>query len=60
MGKVAVEKLLQGLTRDYLAIEGVLRSPSISPTTRQKLEGFLSELDKEIAQALREHLLHHN
>jgi hypothetical protein len=42
-----------------MAIEHILRSPLISQTTRDKLEGYLSELEKEIAQAMHEQL-HHN
>jgi hypothetical protein len=41
------------LTKAYFAIEGVLRSPLISPTTREKFEGFLTQLDIEIAEAIK-------
>jgi hypothetical protein len=51
-----VGKSLQELTTAYMAIEGVLRSALISQATRDKLEMFLSDLEKDIAKALRERI----
>jgi hypothetical protein len=51
---------VQELTKAYFAIEGVLRSPLISPTTREKLEGFLTQLDTEIAAALKKQIHDNN
>jgi hypothetical protein len=47
-----VTKNLPELTRAYGAIEGLLRSPLLSQETRKMLEGFLAELDREIALAM--------
>ncbi len=47
---------LQELTRAYIAVEGLLRSPLLSETTRQQLELFLVELDMQIVEAMRKQM----
>jgi hypothetical protein len=51
-----VSDRLKELTQAYVAVEGLLRSQLLSDLTRQQLERFLVELDRDIVEFIRNKL----
>jgi hypothetical protein len=54
-----VSKTLHDLTKAYLAVDGLLKSPLISFSTRRSLQVFLVELDQDIVRLMKAEIKDH-